>query len=193
MARFSVLLGPGPQASAIGEWLLKRGFERHEGHMLMLRDARARVPGANAGCRVVRATPRHAPAIARILEETFGLPVSRRGWAMAAIEKRTYDYFVAMVGRTPVGVGAARVDGSLAWLGAGATLTRWRRHGVHAALIAARLRSAARRGCRWAWVETAMPVAGRAGGSRRNLLRLGFEEVCEKPSFVWGKGGPDLA
>jgi GNAT superfamily N-acetyltransferase len=77
-----------------------------------------------------------------------------------------------------------RVEDGLAWLGGGAVRTPWRRRGIHQALILARLRRAARQGCRWAWVETAEPHTGRPDGSRRNLLRLGFEEIGTEPSYV---------
>ena len=183
--RFGLLMSPGPQAESIAGWLMKRGFERGGGHMLLLRDGRDPVPRPRTAVRVVRAAARHADSIMRIQEESFGMPVSRRAWVLAAMRSKVYEYSVALVGRTPVAAGAARVERGLLWLGAGATLTRWRRRGAHAALIAARLRSARRRGCRWAWVETAMPAPGRPDGSRRNLLRMGFEEICEKPGFVW--------
>jgi GNAT superfamily N-acetyltransferase len=126
--------------------------------------------------------------IVGIHARTFGLAPSRVPWVLAAAAAPDVTHHVAFVGRTPVGAGAVRIEGDLAWLGGGATLTRWRRRGVHAALIAARLRHARRRGCRWAWVETAPPAPGRPGGSRRNLIRLGFEPVVVKPTLVWQDG-----
>ncbi len=103
----------------------------------------------------------------------------------SALPAPGYEHYLALEGTTPVAVGALRIERDLAWLGGAATLTPWRRRGAHGALIAARLRRAARRGCRWAWVETAAPVPGRPAGSWRNLLRHGFEEVCLKPIFLW--------
>lgn len=89
---------------------------------------------------------------------------------------------------SPVAVGALRIEGDLAWFGGTATLPRWRHRGAHTAVIGARLRRAARAGCRWVWVETAAPARGRPDGSRRNLLRMGFEQVCLRPTFVWNEG-----
>lgn len=134
---------------------------------------------------MLRAKREHAEAILAIHERCFALPASRRSWSRAALASSHHEQYLALVGATPVAVGALQVDRELAWIGGGATLTRWRRHGAHAALIAARLRPAALRGCRWVWVETAAPAPGRPAGSRRNLLRMGFEEVCVKPIFVW--------
>ena len=187
-ARFSILMSPGPQSRAITHWLSKRGFERHGGHTLLLRDCRVRVTSSRSDVRIARATRQHAPVIVSILEKSFGMADSRRSWALAAATPSSgSEHYLAFVDRIPVAVGASRIEGDLAWLGGGATLTRWRRHGAHGALIAARLRHAARLGCRWAWVETATPARGRPDVSRRNLVRHGFEEVCVKPIFVWSK------
>ncbi len=183
--RFSVLLGPGPQALRIAGWLQKRGFRRQGGLTLLLRDGRRPVPSVASPVRVVRAGPAQAPAVVGIHERCFGVPGSRRGWTLAAAAAPGPEHYLAWAATRPVGVGAVWVAGALAWLGGAATLTRWRRRGVHGALIAARLRRAARRGCRWAWAETLAPGPGRPDGSRRNLMRLGFEPVCLKPTFVW--------
>lgn len=185
LRRFSVMMSPGPQAERITEWLLARGFTRHGGHSLLVRDARETVPTLRSAVRVARARRADVEAILAIHERCFALAASRRPWSRAALEDPELEQYVAWVGATPVAVGALRMEGRLGWLGGGATLTRWRRHGAHGAVIAARLRRAARRGCRWVWVETAIPAPGRPEGSRRNLVRAGFAEACIKPTFVW--------
>lgn len=185
LGRFSVMIGPGPQAGSIQRWLLARGFAPHGGHSLLARPCSVAIPAVPSRVRVVRANQGHADAILAIHERCFALPPSRRSWGRASLRSAGQEQYLATVGRTVVAAGTLRIDGDLAWIGGGATLTRWRRHGAHHALIVARLRRAARRGCGWVWVETALPVPGRPQGSRRNLTRLGFEEVCEKPVFVW--------
>jgi len=189
LRRFSFMLSTGPQAKTIAGWLRARGFRRHGGQSMLARDCRRSVPRATSDVRVVRAGRAHAPLIVAIHERCFGTPASRRNWALAAAAAPECEQYLGFAGATPVAVGALRIDGDLAWLGGGATLTRWRRRGAHGALIAARLRRADRHGCRWAWVETVAPLPGRPAGSWRNLLRMGFEKVCDKPIFVWGAGG----
>ena len=184
--RFSLQVGPGPQRNRIEAWLVARGFKRSEGDSMLVRDCRIPVPRVHSGVRVLRARAVDAGAVVGILERCFAMPASRRAWSLAAVRSPGHEYYVARAGRIPVATGILGIDGNLAWLGAGATLTRWRGRGAHGAVIAARLRGAARAGCLWAWVETAPPVAGRPGGSRRNLLRLGFVAACEKSVFVWG-------
>ena len=183
--RFSLQLGPGPQAATISRWLLARGFRRHGGLSLLVRAGAKPVSPVPAGVRVVRAGAGQARVILAIHERVFAIAPSRRDWTLAALAADDSEHYLAYVGRTPVWSGTLRIDGKLAWLCGGATLTRWRRCGVHGGLIAARLRRAALRGCRWIWVETAEPVRGRPAGSRRNLIRMGFEPAAIKPIFVW--------
>lgn len=183
--RFSLLLSPGPQAATLTRWLLRRRFTRKRGITLLVRECRKPVPRLSSKVRVVRAARGNHAAVVRIHEECFGMPASQRSWGLAAAAAPGNEHLLAYVGKTPVAVGTLRIDGDLAWLGGGATRPRWRRLGAHGALIVARLRRAARRGCRWSWVETMTPVRGRPDGSRRNMIRLGFEEVCVKPTFVW--------
>jgi hypothetical protein len=187
LRRFSLMMSAGPGTDRITAWLLARGFQRRGGHMLLVRDAREALPRVRSAVRVARAKRADADTIIAIHQRCFALPYSRREWSRAALEDSGLEQYLAWVGATPVAVGALRIDSDLAWLGGGATLTRWRRHGAHGALIAARLRRAARRDCRWVWVETAMPAPGRPDGSRRNLLRAGFVETCLKPIFVWSE------
>ncbi|HET9327464.1 MAG TPA: GNAT family N-acetyltransferase [Candidatus Eisenbacteria bacterium] len=186
--RFSVLLGPGPQVDDVAGWLSSRGFAKKPGLMLLVREGRKSAPREKAPLKVQRATAVDLETILAIHAQCFGMPPSRRSWNMAAAASRHQEHYLAFAGSKAIGVGTLQIHGDLAWLGGGGTLRRWRRHGAHRALILARLRRAASRGCRWVWVETAAPVRGRPDGSRRNLLRAGFEQVFAKPLFVWERG-----
>ena len=189
LQRFAVMLAPGPQRAEIERWLRKRGFTHKGGHAVLLRDCRQPLPPIATTVRVVRARRADREAVVAIHAATFRPPPSRMGWELAAAAAPGYEHYLAFDGATPISVGSLRVDGRVAWLGGGATLTGWRGRGAHAALIAARLRRAARRGCIWAWAETALPVPGRPQGSFRNLLRLGFLRVADRPAFVWHAAG----
>jgi hypothetical protein len=186
MKRFSLLLGPGPQQEEIGRWLTARGFRAGGvSHALLARDGDLPVPRAETSLRIARARRQDAPAMVDMFERVFSIPPSRRAWSLATALAPSYESFLAWDGRKPVAAAALRIDRELGWLGGAATLTRWRRRGAQSALIAARLRSVARAECRWAWVETAVEQPGRPGVSRRNLLAMGFEQVCVKPSWTW--------
>ena len=183
--RFSVLMSPGPQAKAIAVWLDARGFQRDGGHSMLARACDEPVPSAKTDLRVLRARRSDAATMVAIQQKSFGIPRSRRAWSLAAAVSPAYDHYLAYEGRKPVAVASMRVEDGLAWLGGAATLTSWRGRGAQSGLIAVRLRRAARAGCRWAWVETAMLEPHRPSVSRRNLLRMGFEEVAVKPSWIW--------
>jgi len=185
--RFCVMLSPGPRAAATARRLVARGFQSKGGHVLLVRDCRNPIPPARPRVRVAKARRGEAETVHRIQQRAFGDAPGRAAWVLAAIRAGETEHYLARVGRTPVAAGALRIDGDLAWLGGGATLPRWRRHGAHGALIAARLRRAARCGCRWVWVEAALPHGGRPSASHRNLLRVGFEEAGPKPTFVWSE------
>src|SRR5580765_183516 len=185
LKRFAVMPAPGSQSEEITGWLMTRGFVPKAGHIVLLRRGQARVPKVESRVRVARALRAQRSTIVAIHEATFGIPPSRRAWALAAAGAPGREHYLGFVGATPVAVGTLRVERRMAWLGGGATLTRWRRRGAHAAVIAARLRRAARLGCAWVWVETSPPVPGRPQGSYRNLVRLGFRKVADRPSYVW--------
>jgi hypothetical protein len=183
--RFSLLLGPGPQAERIRDWLEARGFRRHQGYVLLVRDARIPVPKVETDLSVRRTGRAEAARAVDVLAEAFAMGSGHREWAIASNGSTHYEHYMAFAGRTAVAVGAMRIDGDLAWLGGAATRTRWRGRGAQSAIIAARLRRAQRAGCAWAWSETAEPVRGRPDGSRRNLVRFGFEPACVEPVYVW--------
>ena len=184
LRRFGVMVSPGPQAEHITRWLRERRFRPRGGLAMLARDAQAAIRVPESDVRVRRATRAMTPILVSIQERCFALPASRRAWTIAAATAPSYERYLAYVGATAVAVASLRIEGDMAWLGGAGTLTRWRRRGAQSALIAARLRRAARAGCRWAWVETAAPAPGRPAISRRNLLRLGFEDVCAKPLYV---------
>jgi len=183
--RFCVMVGPGPRAAGLVRRLAARGFVRRPGLALLVRDGRKPVSRMTGTLRVVRESRAlHRDAL-EILHESFPTPASRLAWPIAARTSGGGENFIALDGARPVAVASLRVDGDLAWLGGAATRTFWRRRGAQSALIAQRLRRAARLGCRWTWCETAEPTPGRPDISRRNLLRHGFEQVGVSLQYVW--------
>ncbi len=69
-------------------------------------------------------------------------------------------------------------DGTFASLWGGATLEKWRGHGIYRALVAARARLAAERGYRYLHVDA-------SDDSRPILQRLGFHAVTTTTPHIW--------
>jgi len=92
--------------------------------------------------------------------------------ARAAAAQPEVRCYLARSGDTPVGVGALRLHEGCAIFFSAATMPAFRRRGVQAALVAARLAAAEEAGCDLA---VALPLPG--SDSERNLERAGFRSA----------------
>jgi GNAT superfamily N-acetyltransferase len=150
--------------------LAKRGYAVEGFRNNYVRDVK-RLPVRRDGIEVVRVTPELDAAWGAAITLGFGSPpgVTKRWNAMiCAIENE--HRFIAFVAGVPAGVGSVlTTEPGLAQLGGAATVPAFRRRGVQAALLHARLAHARRSGCTLATVS-AIP----GNGSCRNIERAGF-------------------
>ncbi|MEM7435838.1 MAG: GNAT family N-acetyltransferase [Myxococcota bacterium] len=130
------------------------------------------------------ATEDDRDAIAGVFRETFDLPQSGARLFASTAGRPDWRVFVA---EDPSGiVGAATLflageDGYLAFAG---TSRRARRRGIQRALLGTRLELAAMLGCKRVFAETGLPREGEPNSSYRNMLRLGFDELCVRDNFA---------
>jgi hypothetical protein len=110
-----------------------------------------------------------------VLAETCAALPDRPGWSTYA----AYD------GDVPVACGALFVQGSLGWVGIGATRPEWRGKGAQSALIRRRIRDGLAAGVRTFTAETGVPAPGqeRKSVSFNNLVRAGFELAYTRSNF----------
>lgn len=94
-------------------------------------------------------------------------------WNRGLLDTDGVSAFIARIDGQPVGSASVFVRDSAAVLGGAATLPGWRRRGVHAALISARLERARSAGC-----DLAVVTADPGSTSGRNSERAGFQLVC---------------
>jgi len=87
--------------------------------------------------------------------------------------------YFGLVGDEVAGGATVAVHAGVALLGGAGTMARFRNRGVQQALIAARLRHAARAGC-----SLAMTVALPGSGSQRNCERFGFRVAYTRAKFI---------
>ncbi len=163
----SVVEGVSPDA--VPAWLSALGFAPelelvrlvHRGSLLVTGGFRVEVVGPEAGEDVVTVCA--------------GLASDRdAAWWRAGLGQPGWVQVLAYVGERPVGTGGLYVADGVGLLGSTTTLPEFRGRGVHAAMLATRLRLAADAGARR--VGT---LAEEFGPSYRNLLRAGFEP-CHK-------------
>lgn len=184
--RFGLHQGPLAQTEEITDGLRRRGFKLHHHYSKLVRDTSA-PPAVSTGLEVRRVGKPEAEAFARafIEGEIFAWPRDRTPWVRAAVGAPGFSHYLAFDGNKPVATALLYVKGDCGWTGWVGTLTAYRRRGVHAALIAARIKRAAQLGVKWIVCETMAPAPGRPGGSYRNQLRLGFKEAYQRPIWVW--------
>jgi GNAT superfamily N-acetyltransferase len=97
---------------------------------------------------------------------------------LASVPGSGWRCWLALAGDEPIGAAGLYVADGVGYLGIGATLPAYRGRGAQTALLAGRIREAARLGCDVVVTETGERVDGRPGDSYRNILRAGFEEVA---------------
>ncbi|MEI9813544.1 MAG: hypothetical protein WDO18_13260 [Acidobacteriota bacterium] len=87
--------------------------------------------------------------------------------------------FLADLAGMPGAAGSLWIHGGIGLLAGSATITQMRRKGLHAALLAERLRYAAANGC-----DLAMMVAEAGSESQRNAERKGFRIAYTRTKWM---------
>ncbi|WP_236788997.1 GNAT family N-acetyltransferase [Amycolatopsis sp. GM8] len=100
--------------------------------------------------------------------------IGRPGWRAVA----------AFDGDRIVATGKLHVHGDTGYLMSDTTIPGYRNRGAQTALLVERARLATETGCRWLVVDTDGP-----GTALNNLLRLGFEQLYERPQWLWQAAG----
>ncbi len=146
-----------------------------------------------AGVDVARAAADETGRWIRILNRGFSVPdvfdgpPSTESFGEDALEQVFRDMqsvsgfvrYLARCGGEPAGGASLRVDDGIAQLAGAATLPAFRRRGVQAALLRARLLDAARSGCDLATVTTQPGSV-----SQRNVMKEGFALLYARAVLV---------
>ncbi|MBC7171333.1 MAG: GNAT family N-acetyltransferase [Polyangiaceae bacterium] len=145
------------------------------------------VPEARTDLCIETAALADAAAFGQVVGEAFGLPEVAFPWIAALVGRPGWTCAVARDGARVVAGGALRVCGGTAWLGFMGTSADVRGQGAQRALLAYRLREAARQGARPASIETGSPGPEGPGPSYRNILWSGFTVAYERPNLRWAQ------
>jgi GNAT superfamily N-acetyltransferase len=127
--------------------------------------------------------PSAADDFAAVVAGGFDLPDWAEPLAANVVGRPGWSCYVAYDGERPAGAGAVFVDGSVGWLGFGATLAEYRGRGAQSAILAARIEDARRQGCTTVVTETGELDDQRPSSSYRNILRAGFREAGVRQNY----------
>lgn len=161
------------------EILNRRGYTVVEfSHVLCRKcDRTERFPSAPSGITIRELGPEMRPDEAKPYTEVVSkgyaesLPITQD--LLDVVEGFCYDpkgrCFLALFDGQPAGGGAAALFDRVATLGGASVLPEFRRRGIHAALIAARMKWLVSQECEWL-----LSVAHPGSASQRNMERFGF-------------------
>jgi hypothetical protein len=181
--RYCIPAAPPYQPAALDAWLERRRFTRGYAWMKFARPCDEPLKAAtDLEVRVVGRE--HGAGFGRVIAEGFGLPAAVAAWVGMLPGRPHWVCTMAFAGTAPAAAGAVYVGGEYAWLGFGATLPAFRRHGAQNALLARRLTEAASRGARTAVTETGEQVPDKPSNSYRNILRAGFHERYLRHNYL---------
>lgn len=181
--RYCIPVAAPYKPATLGAWLERRGFTRGYAWMKFSRPCDASLKAAtDLEVRVVGRE--HGADFGHVVAEGFGLPAAIAAWVGALPGRPHWCCVMAFAGSAPAGAGAVYVSGEYAWLGFGATLPAFRRHGAQNALLARRLAESAARGARTAVTETGERLPDKPSNSYRNILRAGFHERYLRHNYL---------
>jgi GNAT superfamily N-acetyltransferase len=150
---------------------------------VFLHDLKA-VPVVDCSLRIEQVGAQHAEQLADICCTTFNMPAHMAVLLKNAHRDSRWRQWMAFDGDTPAGAALSFVDGPVGWSGWAATLPPFRGRRFHAGYLAAALREAAASGCQWFTAETAMGTPEQPDPAYRNLLKLGFELLYGRTTFM---------
>ena len=178
-----ISLAPGAEPSDLADRLRARGY-RPDNAWVKFRRSAITPSAAVTDLRVEQVGPDRADEFARVVVEGYGVPAAGADSLRAVVGRPDWACYVAYAGDEPASAGLVYVTPSAAWLGAAATLPRFRRRGGQSAIMVTRIRHAASRGCRRIVTETGELGSTQSDASHHNILRFGFEAAYVRPNFI---------
>lgn len=184
-SRFWVEVTPVARPSTLRESLATRGLVDSGGRMAKTWRHLEETPVAPS-LAIEELTIADREDFAAVNVAAWEVPPVLAPWFGATVGVDGFRHFgVRHVDGRIVSTGSMFVRDGVAWLGYGATYPEFRGRGYQTALLAHRVREAARVGCEIAHSETRQDAAtpGEPNPSLHNMLRTGFEILYDKE--IW--------
>jgi GNAT superfamily N-acetyltransferase len=181
--RCMVSLAPRARPRELARWLEARGFQRHDHWIRLVRDV-SPVEPCRTRLDIGVFGRERSQEYGQLVGEALGHPVPLAPMVSGVVECEGWHHFGAFDGSQLVAGAALFIHDGTAWFGSAATCASHRGLGAHSALIEARIDFARGVGCEWITVETAADLEEQPNPSTRNLRRLGFRDLYERPNWV---------
>jgi len=184
--RFIVQWSPAAVPAVASEWLVERGFTMMPRPMTKLyrRAGSANVLSTNPPLTVREIGPDDAQTYEDVVAAPLGVPEGLGPHMRSTIGQPRWRFYLVYDGHRPIAGAALYVRGRMGWCGLGATIESDRRRGAQSALFARRLSDAANDGCEWVAAETLTETADQPNQSYRNMRRLGFVPMYDRPNYL---------
>jgi GNAT superfamily N-acetyltransferase len=190
VATFILQWSPEAQPPDAADMLTARGFVRasHIAKMVRQLSDAADVEPRSRTLTIREIGREHALVFEQIVAQPLGVPPGLEIGVRSTLGKPAWRFYLAFDGDRPIAGAALYIRGDHAWCGLGATIEEARGRGAQTALIERRLHDAAAAGCRWISADTLVGVVPGSVQSRRNLERLGFTTLYERPNYLLKMG-----
>ncbi|HKW12556.1 MAG TPA: hypothetical protein VJO33_19365 [Gemmatimonadaceae bacterium] len=184
--RFVIQWSPEAIPLEATEWFAQRGYRLVSKNVKVYRRAGAlpNDPTIDSRLRVKQIGPEDAETFERIVARPLGVPEGLGPGIRSTIGRREWRFYLVHDDARPIAGAALYTRGKHAWCGLGATIESDRKRGAQTALLARRLSDAAALGCEWVSADTVAETADRPNSSYRNMRRVGFSELYERPNFL---------
>ena len=183
--RWWLHITPGAKPAALASWLAARGFAlaKRRAWAKMVRGTSS-MPEVETPLEVRAARAGEQDGLAESIAAAFGMPALLAPWFAALASRRNWRACVALEAGHVVGGGLLYLDGSDAWLGAGAVRTEQRGRHAHRALMALRIREAIDAGCTRIFTETGEAIDGEPNPSLANMRWCGFRRAGSRLNYA---------
>jgi len=180
---YGVQFSPSAQPIDLVKWLAARQFTARDNWAKVYRAADQSIELVT-DLRIEAVDQAWATDVAHVICTAFGMPPSLSAWIENSVGRSGWQYYAAFEGERVVATGALFIHGEVGWLGMGSTYPDYRRRGAQGALMAQRIRDAARLGCRWVVTETGEDLPQQPNPSYHNMLRAGFQLAYQRPNYL---------
>jgi GNAT superfamily N-acetyltransferase len=184
--RYFVQVNPfGSYKEQMVEKLQQNGFRLHNSWVKLRLDLQQENPLIENRIRVERIKKDKGKIYGDILTRAFEWPQQLGDLFAKTIEYPGYLNYLAYLDDQPIAAAALHIQGTHGSLAIAGTLPEFRSLGAQQKLMQQRLSDARRAGCHYLVSETAAELPDRPVPSYRNMLKMGFREMYQRPNYLY--------